>query len=166
MSGNRPGASTPVVGRRPVRTPTRTPVRTPRAGRTLHPPPRREHHAQTPPDRGPAAAIVLPIALALPAQSHGFVNQPPSRSALCGADAVPWDCGDIQWEPQSVEGPKGFPGRGPADGTICAGGDGRWAPLDNPRGGAWPTTKVTAGQQLTFTWEIEAATPPPTSSTT
>ncbi|MFI6151687.1 lytic polysaccharide monooxygenase [Kitasatospora sp. NPDC051170] len=103
-----------------------------------------------------AAAIILPIATALPAQSHGFINLPPSRSALCGANAVPWDCGDIQWEPQSVEGPKGFPTRGPADGTICAGADGRWAPLDDPHGGAWPTTKVTGGQQLTFTWEIEA----------
>ncbi|WP_030244848.1 lytic polysaccharide monooxygenase auxiliary activity family 9 protein [Streptomyces sp. NRRL S-350] len=103
-----------------------------------------------------AAAIALPLATALPAQSHGYVDQPPSRSALCGADAVPWDCGDIQWEPQSVEGPKGFPARGPVDGTICAGGDARWAPLDDPRGGAWPTTRVTAGQQLTFTWHIEA----------
>ncbi|GAA2804455.1 lytic polysaccharide monooxygenase [Kitasatospora sp. CM 4170] len=101
------------------------------------------------------AAAAVPLATALPAQSHGFINLPPSRSALCGAGVVT-NCGDIQWEPQSVEGPKGFPGRGPADGTICAGADVRWAPLDNPRNGTWPTTKVTAGQQLKFTWEIEA----------
>ncbi|MGV9271039.1 lytic polysaccharide monooxygenase [Kitasatospora sp. NPDC003701] len=102
-----------------------------------------------------AAAIALPLTLALPAQSHGFINLPPSRAALCGAGVVT-NCGDIQWEPQSVEGPKGFPTRGPADGTICAGADARWAPLDAPRNGTWPTTAVTAGQQLTFTWNIEA----------
>ncbi|MFF2046145.1 lytic polysaccharide monooxygenase [Kitasatospora sp. NPDC058170] len=102
-----------------------------------------------------AAAAAVPLVTAAPAQSHGFINLPPSRSALCGAGVVT-NCGDIQWEPQSVEGPKGFPSRGPADGTICAGADARWAPLDNPRSGKWPTTKVTGGQQLTFTWEIEA----------
>ncbi|MGW4892508.1 lytic polysaccharide monooxygenase auxiliary activity family 9 protein [Kitasatospora sp. NPDC004240] len=101
------------------------------------------------------AALAVPLAMAVPAQSHGFINLPPSRAALCGANVVK-NCGDIRWEPQSVEGPKGFPSRGPADGTICAGADARWAPLDNPRNGAWPTTKVTAGQQRTFTWEIEA----------
>ncbi|MCX4683169.1 lytic polysaccharide monooxygenase [Kitasatospora purpeofusca] len=101
------------------------------------------------------AAVAVPLAMAVPANSHGFINLPPSRSALCGAGVVK-NCGDIQWEPQSVEGPKGFPTRGPADGTICAGADARWAPLDNPRNGAWPTTKVTAGGQQTFTWEIEA----------
>ncbi|MFJ4670666.1 lytic polysaccharide monooxygenase [Kitasatospora purpeofusca] len=101
------------------------------------------------------AAVAVPLAMAVPASSHGFINLPPSRSALCGAGVVK-NCGDIQWEPQSVEGPKGFPTRGPADGTICAGADARWAPLDNPRNGAWPTTKVTAGGQQTFTWEIEA----------
>ncbi|CAN3978005.1 lytic polysaccharide monooxygenase [Kitasatospora purpeofusca] len=101
------------------------------------------------------AAVAVPLAMAVPASSHGFINLPPSRSALCGAGVVK-NCGDIQWEPQSVEGPKGFPTRGPADGTICAGADARWAPLDNPRNGAWPTTRVTAGGQQTFTWEIEA----------
>ncbi|MFJ8436673.1 lytic polysaccharide monooxygenase [Kitasatospora sp. NPDC094019] len=101
------------------------------------------------------AAVAVPLAMAVPASSHGFINLPPSRSALCGAGVVK-NCGDIQWEPQSVEGPKGFPTRGPADGTICAGADARWAPLDNPRSGAWPTTRVTAGGQQTFTWEIEA----------
>ncbi|MFB8239541.1 lytic polysaccharide monooxygenase [Kitasatospora purpeofusca] len=101
------------------------------------------------------AAVAVPLAMAVPASSHGFINLPPSRSALCGSGVVK-NCGDIQWEPQSVEGPKGFPTRGPADGTICAGADARWAPLDNPRNGAWPTTKVTAGGQQTFTWEIEA----------
>jgi len=102
-----------------------------------------------------AAALAVPLATALPAQSHGWISTPPSRAALCAAGTVT-DCGDIQWEPQSVEGPKGFPALGPADGTICAGGNSRFVQLDDPRGGNWPATKVTAGQRLTFTWKFTA----------
>ncbi|MFE9860068.1 lytic polysaccharide monooxygenase [Streptomyces sp. NPDC005780] len=65
-------------------------------------------------------------------------------------------CGQIQWEPPSVEGPKGFPTRGPADGHICSGGIGRFSELDDPRGGARPATQVSAGQNHTFRRRIEA----------
>ncbi|MFB7668040.1 lytic polysaccharide monooxygenase [Kitasatospora sp. NPDC056138] len=102
-----------------------------------------------------AVAAAVPVALAVPARSHGYISTPPSRAALCAAGTVT-DCGEIQWEPQSVEGPKGFPAKGPADGTLCAGGNTRFAELDDPRGGAWPTTRVTAGQRLTFTWTFTA----------
>ncbi|GAA5003247.1 lytic polysaccharide monooxygenase auxiliary activity family 9 protein [Kitasatospora paranensis] len=102
-----------------------------------------------------AAAVAVPLSVAVPAYSHGWVSTPPSRAALCAAGTVT-GCGDIQWEPQSVEGPKGFPSLGPADGTLCAGGNSRFAQLDDPRGGAWPATKVTAGQKLTFTWKFTA----------
>ncbi|MFG2824318.1 lytic polysaccharide monooxygenase [Kitasatospora sp. NPDC048365] len=102
-----------------------------------------------------AAALALPLATAVPAGSHGWVTTPPSRAAHCAAGTVT-NCGDIQWEPQSVEGPKNFPTSGPADGTLCAGGNSRFAQLDDPRGGAWPAKKVTAGQQLTFTWKFTA----------
>ncbi|MFJ8626587.1 lytic polysaccharide monooxygenase [Kitasatospora sp. NPDC093550] len=102
------------------------------------------------------AALAVPLTLAFPASSHGYISTPPSRAALCAADAVAWDCGDIQWEPQSVEGPKGFPAAGPSDGTICAGGNARFAELDDPHGGAWPAKQVSAGQQLTFTWKFTA----------
>ncbi|MGW6918304.1 lytic polysaccharide monooxygenase auxiliary activity family 9 protein [Kitasatospora sp. NPDC054939] len=101
------------------------------------------------------AAAAVPLTLALPAQSHGYISTPPSRAGLCAANVVK-NCGDIRWEPQSVEGPKGFPTRGPADGTICAGGNTRFAQLDDPRNGAWPATKLTAGQQQTFTWKFTA----------
>ncbi|OKK17840.1 chitin-binding protein [Streptomyces sp. CB02488] len=89
------------------------------------------------------------------AQSHGYTDSPISRQQLCGIGTVK-HCGQIQWEPPSVEGPKGFPTRGPADGHICSGGNGRFSELDDPRGGAWPATKVTAGQNYTFNWRIEA----------
>ncbi|MEW1548768.1 lytic polysaccharide monooxygenase auxiliary activity family 9 protein [Streptomyces tsukubensis] len=89
------------------------------------------------------------------AQGHGYVDSPVSRQQLCGIGTV-LDCGQIEWEPWSVEGLKGFPQRGPADGTICAGGNGRFSELDDPRGGAWPTTRLTAGREHTFVWRITA----------
>lgn len=90
-----------------------------------------------------------------PASAHGYTNAPVSRAYHCALGNVT-DCGQIQWEPHSVEGPKGFPAAGPADGTICAGGNGRFAELDDPRGGQWPATNVTAGQSYTFTWHLTA----------
>ena len=89
------------------------------------------------------------------ANSHGYTDSPNSRQKLC-ANGTVTNCGNIQWEPQSVEGLKGFPGAGPADGTICAGGNSQFAQLDDPRGGAWPTTKVTAGQSYSFRWQFTA----------
>ncbi|MEU2113763.1 lytic polysaccharide monooxygenase auxiliary activity family 9 protein [Streptomyces sp. NPDC019507] len=89
------------------------------------------------------------------ASSHGYTDSPISRQKLC-ANGTVGNCGEIQWEPQSVEGPKGFPGGGPADGKICAGGNSRFAQLDDPRGGAWPTTRVSSGQNHTFRWQFTA----------
>ncbi|MET9292902.1 lytic polysaccharide monooxygenase [Streptomyces sp. NPDC003077] len=90
------------------------------------------------------------------ASSHGYTDSPVSRQVLCAKGTVK-NCGEIQWEPQSVEGPKGFPARGPADGKICAGGNSRFAQLDDPRGGNWPATKVSAGSSYTFTWRFTAS---------
>ncbi|MFC9425399.1 lytic polysaccharide monooxygenase [Streptomyces sp. NPDC056987] len=89
------------------------------------------------------------------ASSHGYTDSPISRQKLC-ANGTVTNCGNIQWEPQSVEGPKGFPAAGPADGSICSGGNGQFAQLDDPRGGAWPTTKLTSGQSHTFRWQFTA----------
>ncbi|GGX20150.1 lytic polysaccharide monooxygenase auxiliary activity family 9 protein [Streptomyces chryseus] len=89
------------------------------------------------------------------ASSHGYTDAPISRQKLCAKGTVT-GCGNIQWEPQSVEGPKGFPASGPADGKICAGGNGQFAQLDDPRGGAWPATRLTAGQGYGFRWQFTA----------
>ncbi|MFI1563122.1 lytic polysaccharide monooxygenase [Streptomyces sp. NPDC020490] len=92
------------------------------------------------------------------ASSHGYTDLPVSRQKLCQNGTVT-GCGDIQWEPQSVEGLKGFPAAGPADGQICSAGNTRFAQLDSPRtpsGGAWPTTQVTGGQSYTFRWQFTA----------
>ncbi|MFF4269110.1 lytic polysaccharide monooxygenase [Streptomyces sp. NPDC001536] len=92
------------------------------------------------------------------ASGHGYTDLPISRQKLCQNGTVT-NCGDIQWEPQSVEGTKGFPGSGPADGAICSGGHSRFSQLSAPRtpsGGAWPATKVTGGQSYTFRWQFTA----------
>ncbi|GAA2419962.1 lytic polysaccharide monooxygenase auxiliary activity family 9 protein [Streptomyces glaucus] len=92
------------------------------------------------------------------ASGHGYTDLPVSRQKFCQNGTVT-NCGAIQWEPQSVEGPKGFPASGPADGQLCSGNNTRFAQLDSPRtpsGGAWPTTKVTGGQSYTFRWQFTA----------
>ncbi|UFR04284.1 lytic polysaccharide monooxygenase [Streptomyces sp. Go40/10] len=92
------------------------------------------------------------------ASGHGYTDLPISRQKLCQNGTVA-DCGQIQWEPQSVEGPKGFPAGGPADGQICNAGLGQFAQLSAPKtpsGAAWPTTKVTGGQSYTFRWQFTA----------
>jgi chitin-binding protein len=63
---------------------------------------------------------------------------------LC-ANGTVTGCGDIQYEPQSVEGPKGL--------TSCSGGNARFAVLDNESKG-WPATSV--GTSVTFTWVFTA----------
>lgn len=92
------------------------------------------------------------------ASGHGYTDLPISRQKLC-ANGTVTNCGAIQWEPQSVEGPKGFPSAGPADGRICSAGHGNFSALDQPRtpsGGDWPTTKVTGGQSHTFRRQFTA----------
>ncbi|MCC5477390.1 lytic polysaccharide monooxygenase auxiliary activity family 9 protein [Streptomyces barringtoniae] len=92
------------------------------------------------------------------ASGHGYTDLPISRQKLC-ANGTVTGCGDIQYEPQSVEGPKGFPAAGPADGQLCNGGLSRFAQLSSstaPSGAAWPTTRVTGGQTYTFRWQFTA----------
>ncbi|HZE40066.1 MAG TPA: lytic polysaccharide monooxygenase [Stackebrandtia sp.] len=101
---------------------------------------------------GLLAAVVAGVLGATPAFAHGYTTTPTSRALFCQQGAIA-DCGDIQWEPQSVEGPKGFPDAGPADGQICAGGNSRFSQLDQVR--AWPSNHVSAGS-YTFSWHFTA----------
>ncbi|GAA2632075.1 lytic polysaccharide monooxygenase auxiliary activity family 9 protein [Actinomadura fulvescens] len=88
----------------------------------------------------PLVTVVLP---ATPANAHGYVNSPASRQAQCAQRVV--QCGQIQWEPQSVEGPKGL--------RSCSGGNARFAELDNDSKG-WRAAAV--GRTVTFTWTFTA----------
>ncbi|MEU3601391.1 lytic polysaccharide monooxygenase auxiliary activity family 9 protein [Streptomyces sp. NPDC006798] len=103
---------------------------------------------------GMGMAGLLTFAVPGSAQSHGYADSPVSRQKLCQTGAVQ-NCGQIEWEPESVEGIKGFPQGGAPDGKICAGGIGRFSELDDPRGGNWPATQLTAGQEHTFLWRIK-----------
>ncbi|WP_242902348.1 lytic polysaccharide monooxygenase auxiliary activity family 9 protein [Actinomadura terrae] len=88
----------------------------------------------------PLVAVVLPATAAL---AHGYVNSPPSRQAQCAQGTV--KCGEIKWEPQSVEGPKGL--------QSCSGGNSRFADLDDD---SKPWKAASVGQSVTFTWTFTA----------
>jgi predicted carbohydrate-binding protein with CBM5 and CBM33 domain len=91
------------------------------------------------------AAVVTSLFVAVsPASAHGYISSPPSRQANCARGAVA-NCGDIIYEPQSVEAPKGS--------KQCNGGGSRFAVLnDNSR--AWPVASV--GTTVTFNWVLTA----------
>jgi predicted carbohydrate-binding protein with CBM5 and CBM33 domain len=91
------------------------------------------------------AAVAASLFVAVtPAQAHGYISSPPSRQAQCKAGTVA-NCGDIIYEPQSVEAPKGS--------MQCNGGGSRFAVLnDNGRG--WRATSV--GSSVTFNWILTA----------
>ncbi|MEV6120696.1 lytic polysaccharide monooxygenase [Streptomyces sp. SID8352] len=88
----------------------------------------------------PMIALTLPVSTA---NAHGWVVTPNSRQDQCATGTV--KCGQIKYEPASVEGPKGL--------RTCSGGDARWADLDDDSKG-WKVLPVTTNQ--TFTWRIEA----------
>lgn len=90
---------------------------------------------------------------------HGYVNKPVSRAYWCAQNKPSAGCGSIGSEPQSVEGPKGFPSGGPPDGKLASGGLGKFAVLDAPTapgGKAWPSTSVTPGAPLRLRWWLTA----------
>lgn len=88
----------------------------------------------------PLVAVVLP---ATAAYAHGYVSAPMSRQAQCAAHIV--QCGSIQWEPQSVEGPKGL--------QSCSGGNARFRELDDD---SLPWQATSVGSTVTFTWTFTA----------
>jgi predicted carbohydrate-binding protein with CBM5 and CBM33 domain len=79
-----------------------------------------------------------------PAAAHGYISSPPSRQANCASGTVS-GCGDIVYEPQSVEAPKGS--------TQCNGGGSRFTVL-NDNSKAWPA--ATVGTSVTFNWVLTA----------
>ncbi|MDR7276158.1 lytic polysaccharide monooxygenase [Catenuloplanes atrovinosus] len=84
------------------------------------------------------------LVVASPASAHGYISSPPSRQANCASGAAK-NCGNVQYEPQSVEGTKGL--------ASCDGGLSQFSALnDDSRG--WPVTNV--GTSTTFTWVLTA----------
>ncbi|AOS64078.1 lytic polysaccharide monooxygenase auxiliary activity family 9 protein [Actinoalloteichus hymeniacidonis] len=90
------------------------------------------------------APLLLAVVPAGTANAHAYVSSPPSRQAQCAANTVP--CGDIKYEPQSVEGPKGL--------TSCSGGNSRFSELDDDSKG-WTVTPV--GTTTNFDWTVRVS---------
>jgi chitin-binding protein len=88
----------------------------------------------------PALLVLIPAGQA---SAHGYISSPASRQAQCAQGAV--SCGEIKFEPQSVEGPQGL--------RSCDGGVGRFAELaDDSK--PWKVTSV--GSTMNFTWTFTA----------
>lgn len=86
--------------------------------------------------------------------AHGFVTSPPSRSYQCQL-GVNSNCGPVQYEPQSIEGPQGFPSGGPADGHLASGGKENFSALDSQSPTRWVKTSIKSGEN-TFVWNLTA----------
>jgi LysM repeat protein len=78
-------------------------------------------------------------------EAHGYLSSPPSRQAMCAQGRVS-GCGQVIYEPQSVEAPKGR--------RSCNGDVATWAPLAD-ESKAWPVTTMSRGVN-TFRWTLTA----------
>lgn len=103
------------------------------------------------------ALFSLTVALPLVAGAHGYVNTPKSRSYACStAVALNTGCGAIQWEPQSLEAPSGWPASGPPDQHIASANHSEFGELDEQTKARWKKFKMTAGTH-SFKWSFTAA---------
>ncbi len=100
------------------------------------------------------AFALATLAFAHPASAHGYVFAPESRAYLCQT-GVNMDCGPIQYEPHSLEGRKGFPQVGPADGKIASAGGLFGGFLDEQTATRWAKTDIAAGP-LMMDWSYSA----------
>jgi predicted carbohydrate-binding protein with CBM5 and CBM33 domain len=92
-----------------------------------------------------AVALLAVVCVPSPVSAHGYLSTPPSRQAQCAKGAIS-GCGNIIYEPQSVEALKGL--------RSCNGGRADWAPLAD-ESKAWPVTSLSAGVN-TFRWTLTA----------
>ncbi|MBH5316220.1 lytic polysaccharide monooxygenase [Paenibacillus sp. GSMTC-2017] len=86
--------------------------------------------------------------------AHGYVDSPASRAIQC-KNGINTNCGNIIYEPQSLEGLKGFPAAGPADGKIASAGLAAFANLDAQTATRWNKVAMSSGTN-TLTWKFTA----------
>lgn len=103
---------------------------------------------------GIIAASALLLGGATVANAHGYVSEPYSRANACKL-GLNKDCGAVQYEPQSLEAPKGFPAIGPADGKLPSAGGQFGGILDQQTTTRWYKNKLNTGAQK-FTWTYTA----------
>ncbi|MDF0514825.1 lytic polysaccharide monooxygenase [Agromyces sp. H3Y2-19a] len=92
-----------------------------------------------------AGGLVLPFVGAAAASGHGWVDDPPSRQDYCSQGLTSFDCGQVEYEPQSVEAPKGS--------LRCSGGNPAFAILDDATK-PWPRKGV--DDTVTIQWHLTA----------
>jgi predicted carbohydrate-binding protein with CBM5 and CBM33 domain len=97
---------------------------------------------------------LLGLLVTQPVFSHGYVSSPQSRAYLCNQGGNT-GCGAVQYEPQSVEGPDGYPAGGAQDGTIAAAGSAAWAPLNEQTADRWTKVPIRSGRN-SFSWRFTA----------
>ncbi|MFU0789913.1 MAG: lytic polysaccharide monooxygenase [Virgibacillus proomii] len=86
------------------------------------------------------------------ASAHGYIESPASRAVLC-KQGLNKNCGQVQYEPQSVEGKGSFPQDGPADGQIASGGV--FANLNEQSTDLWHKVTMKGGKN-TIKWYLTA----------
>lgn len=85
---------------------------------------------------------------------HGYIEYPASRAYLCKLQTNK-NCGAIQYEPQSVEGLKGFPQKGPVDGKIASAGIAAFSSIDVQNPFRW-TRMLIETPDFDFFWRLTA----------
>ncbi|MGL4522080.1 MAG: lytic polysaccharide monooxygenase, partial [Bacilli bacterium] len=102
------------------------------------------------------SAVLVSSLLIVPfiqkSSAHGYITE--SRAGLC-KEKINKDCGNVQYEPQSIEAVGGFPESGPADGKIASGG-GLFPELDQQSPDRWVKKDIKTGAN-SFTWTLTAA---------
>ena len=98
--------------------------------------------------------MLLLACVAVSVSGHGYVDSPPSRGFGCKS-GLNSGCGQVQYEPQSVEGPDGWPSGGPADGTLAAAGRANFGQLNEQTSTRWGKTAIAGGVNV-FTWRFTA----------
>ena len=98
--------------------------------------------------------MLLLACVAVSVSGHGYVESPPSRGFGCKT-GLNSGCGSVQYEPQSVEGPDGWPSGGPADGTLAAAGRANFGELNAQTPTRWGKTAIAGGVHV-FTWQFSA----------
>ncbi|MFC5430808.1 N-acetylglucosamine-binding protein GbpA [Paraburkholderia denitrificans] len=92
------------------------------------------------------------------AAAHGYLSEPPSRNLLCSSHAGKaqnFNCGQVTWEPQSVEGKQGFPQAGAPDGQIASGGISQFSELNAQSVDRWKINDIKQGAH-NFKWVFTA----------
>lgn len=83
--------------------------------------------------------------------AHGFIEFPASRAKI----GAPNNVGNVMYEPQSLEAPKGYPESGPADGKIASAGGLFGGILDEQTANRWIKHDIKQGS-MQISWHFTA----------